>query len=698
MTADIRANVFCSLGGTVISGGISDEHAQNTGLIRTRGEITLRSSDPSTLVRPQLGQEIDIAYALMSDNGIDSTVVRLPRKLYAIGYTADPYKKQTTIQLGCRLAYLENNPNVPDKVNSWDDPENAEVPCDVFDDFTFSIEADYILRYCLQKLGIQTNFGGFGKVLTNVYTRAQFDLSAGYISIINDLLLSESKVGFMTAQGLFAVKSLSGDESGNHVIDTKKLIDAGPINTGPLAAATVIVNYSYNRFKNSPKLTEEEKERKEWTLERTEGPPETHVIAHEGGTYVRTITPVTVVITEYDTLDRVKKRTETTTTHVCATNPNYIRWYKSIFGYAGPNFYDGPDTIKRVTEFTYVRPAPVAGDDTPGGGLPAGQCDPFRNNPNEYNPETDSEILSEVTKTYVTEMSVAGALDLDYTSPVSYQNIAGLTRPAILYEYHPSAAFPTYVSEQAETSYEVNAAANLTKTITVRQQMRAFRPAGGQNAAGENELSELYLNDSYIADIILRASALVNLGTIVQIRQDKYFGLQRRPTLDERNTENNLKEQIQNFSTQEFITTDTGVGFTVSYTMPYASDDRLSYDPGTFGEDPSISVSQRSDAASKAATFGRTQNKLAAGHRCGISLQMVASECPTYPLDGFNIERGNGIAAYWANGISYSFDSNGIIASVDALLVGGLGTTPPLVSAGYTLPPPAPVVYEPEEV
>ena len=102
-------------------------------------------------------------------------------------------------------------------------------------------------------------------------------------------------------------------------------------------------------------------------------------------------------------------------------------------------------------------------------------------------------------------------------------------------------------------------------------------------------------------------------------------------------------------------------------TIPYVSDDILSYDPTT-----DTYTLQQSDAEQKALNYGRTQNALLLGNRNGISIQISANLMPPRPFSSIVIRDSNVSGVYRTNGTSYTFDSNGIIASTDALFAGGI--------------------------
>ena len=667
MTVDIRARIMCDLG-EVISGGWSDDHAQGTGLIRTRGEVILKG-----LERPTLGQKVQLAYV---QNGYAS---RFPRSLRVLSAFADPYRRQTTIQLGCALTLRENlRGKTPEEntASTWNDPANAAVACSKFAEGTISITAAYVAAQCISRLGLTAD----PIPLTNVYTVEEFDLSPGYVTVLSDLLVSESYLGYLDADEVLRFRSLSTFTGTTTVIDQSRVIDVSSINSGDIPGDAVSATYSYSRFKKpEDDLPEEEQKRRDWERDETIGPPEIRRIEFRGGTYVRRVTPETVIESTYDAFDRLLKRTQTTTTAVVSTNPTYIKWFLENPG----QLRDTVDQSITITtpQYQYQAEQLIAPPEPP----PAGGCTIIYGTSVIYDPERDGIILSETEETYVSEMAIAGALDLEYSGTISTP-AGGSTN----WEYQPSLEV-NVVAERVVTTYETDAETGINKSVTTRQMAQAFAPQGNQVGAVESELG---IERGSIGGVINNGKILLNLGSVVKLRTDREYGLQRRPSRSERNNDATRKSVVESASDTVFVVGGESSQNVTVYNVPYVSDDRISV--GFFG---GFDVSP-SDAPVKAARYARAQNTLAFGHRNGFSVQLAAPDVPPYPLDRLRIEGAGSAAAYVTNGTSWTFDSNGIICNTDALFVGGVGTTElggslwfP-VQPGITLIGPAPAVYE----
>jgi hypothetical protein len=140
MTVDIRAIVRCSLG-ELISASVSDDYIQGSGLIKTKG-----SCEISGLISPAVGSIVTFTY---TKSGI---VRNVPRKLRVLSSFADPYRRTTKVELGCKLTYLQDLKD-PIKWTALNDPENAGITEADTEIVTFPISAKLRLpRQCLRAL------------------------------------------------------------------------------------------------------------------------------------------------------------------------------------------------------------------------------------------------------------------------------------------------------------------------------------------------------------------------------------------------------------------------------------------------------------------------------------------------------------------------------------------------------------------
>ena len=191
MITDIRARVVCSLG-PVISGDISDDYIQGNGVIKTSGSLIL-----SGIFAPAVGQKIELGY-ISNING-QKVAARIPRTLRVLSSFSDPFKRITTVEIGCLFTYLSDKkppPERPVSVNSdeVDEEEKKRV--------IVPVRASTVLAECFSKLGI--NYSGAN--LTNVFAVEEFDFSAGYVDVISDLLVSEGQFCYLDALELAVIR------------------------------------------------------------------------------------------------------------------------------------------------------------------------------------------------------------------------------------------------------------------------------------------------------------------------------------------------------------------------------------------------------------------------------------------------------------------------------------------------------------
>jgi hypothetical protein len=69
------------------------------------------------------------------------------------------------------------------------------------------------------------------------------------------------------------------------------------------------------------------------------------------------------------------------------------------------------------------------------------------------------------------------------------------------------------------------------------------------------------------------------------------------------------------------------------------------------------------------------QNKMLLGNRNGLNVQTVPEILPGEPFAPFYLTANGVVTQYRTNGTSWTMDSNGIVASTDALYWGVVGRT-----------------------
>lgn len=607
--ATTRAYTFCSLG-PVIEGNFADDYIQGSGLVKTRGQVRL-----SGVFKPDVGTVVEFAY----QSG--STLSRLPRKLRVLSSFADPFSRTTTVQLGCKLTYLEGRK--PPTQNPNTKQEHADVPCIVFQVATLNISAAYVFQQCLDALELECD----SVPLTNTFATEEFDLSPGYIQVMSDLLASECYLGYLDEREYLVIRSLNDDSGTGPVLDERSIISIGPIGVGELPGESVAVSYTTQRLKTPDGNVTTASDNWE---EDIYIPAATSVTAIEpdGASTVEvtyTFTEWQRTQTEYDGLDRVVTRIEESNGLYGITTSINTKTYPFIW-----LANDWPCGVGELSGEVFARvPLDLSGVD-------------FSTPSAESTVVTGPEAL---------------IIDACNFPPDTFPTIAGKPRDPVTLRV-------------TEVFYEKDDRAGVTKTRTFSKVPWVFTSAG---AAAISARAQLAATEEEITAVIDAASVLVEsentlASSKVRIRSEEEFGLERRPSQADRNAAANAKEPpTEGVAELEWIMGSSDSTLTTEFTLPYAPDDTIAWTAlGGYTSTPS-------DAAAKANAYGRVQNRLLLGNRQGLSLQVPHGLLPPRPFDPIYITAEGLTGQYRVNGASYTFDANGLIASCDALFWGGVG-------------------------
>lgn len=667
MAIDIRANVTCSLG-TVISGTIGDDYIQNSGLIKTQGSVII-----SGLITPSIGTIVTFQYT-------KSGVTRfIPRKLRVLSSFADPYRRTTQVELGCKLTYLSE---LKDQIDwdAFDDPENGDMVEEDSRIITVPIRASSIMNKCLEELGITAS----DNPLTNNFSIATFSFDSGYTSILSDLLLSESYCGYLDENEVLQIFSLTEDGLTGPVLSDSDIIDLGPIGVGQLPGEAVTVTYSSLKLKQPEDLTEQEEKELNWEYQETIGAKTFITVQYTNPNWIPpdkkfyntwTYIPRTVSITYYDAWDRVKSRVSTQYMIGAAVNTQYYvdSWAALAVtggGYIG--FYEiSEQQIVETETFSYVLPA------------------------RGKRPQTGyEEVLQRKSIREEPQMAIAGSIAASFLeddgSLVNYMPLYGST-----------------ITEEIIETYETKSAVVLGVFTPITKTIVSKRMAYGYTQFGQQETARQLEAGASAISAIYNSMYLVDGGTEVTINSGRGVGLQERPTGADLTNASYAKGGDPNngFRTESKAQIELAVGsaaaqLRIEFSLPYAPDDIFSKtsagsDPET-GEPIYNYSSIPSDAPVKATRYGRIQNRILLGNRNGINLQLAPEKLPSIPYTPLYVQINGVTAMYRANGTSWTFDSSGIIASVDALFWGAVGGAGsfwfPVAPGIVTLPSSPPIV------
>jgi hypothetical protein len=580
---------------------------------------------------------------------------------------ADPFRRTTTVQLGCKLTYLENRkPPVTDP-NAKD--EHSDVPCKVFLKAMLPISADYVFQQCLDALELDSA----AIPLTNKYSVEQFDLTPGFIQVMSDLLQSEGYVGYLDSGETLQFLDLTQDTATGPVITPADVVDLGPIGVGDLPGESVVVRFSSLRLLPPDELYGDGYLKRSWEIEEVFGAPSEVSVSYtnDAGATVTdsdVFYPYSFTATRYDVWDR---KIESISLNLVSSAETNNRWASDALRSGSPWNLPTAKLVREVIE--YEKAAAPANNvnllsvQLVGGGVTeikaalssaAEEHTGLANLCKTDVPEGADVVKSQTTYNYFSELELAGSLNID-----TYIDDTGSLEE-----------FDTIAAELDSTvvvEYETDAASGISKTITKRSISRSQTVSGQQDLATRaQDLDTADLTNS-IASLLNLARRQVYIGADTSLHTQREYGLQKRPSEAERNNTANEKPTVTEQKAEiAWVTGSTTSTAVTEFTVPYAPDDEITWDvsSGAFSSVPS-------DAKEKALRYGRIQNKLLLGNRSGVSLQLAPEQLPKRPFDPLYLQASGITGAYRVNGTSWAFDASGIVASTDALLWGAVSAT-----------------------
>jgi hypothetical protein len=396
-----------------------------------------------------------------------------------------------------------------------------------------------------------------------------------------------------------------------------------------------------------------------WTLQKTISPAETFLIDYKikvGDSYQTLVDevsfpPTSEVLTEYTTLvyvdkdgkeqsqDVVANTISTTTTCVGAANPT--RWKSKLE--AGSPAFPGAVLVKRTETF------------------------------NKYIITEDGPVEREIT-TYEYEpwIAFAGGLAIENYKNIDLGVRSFLVRKTIVEKEENKAADLTL---QITTIYQAWGATAVGKTIA------SVAMAGLKREADAIRISGTYA-------LVDRMSALVCTGVEKTINIGRGLAPSQPTALDQQNDNlrnvqdslnsnggwniNNPKGDPYKSQLVDLSFGSDGISNTDKYDMEFAPDSYLrpSDDAGDNGT--GLSYVYLSSAAA-AYEYGRAIHYILSGMANGKSITTELRNLPSEPMGTLYLEAAGTVGRFRANGTTFAFDSQGLIAGCDAMLDGGAG-------------------------
>lgn len=654
MTIDVRAIVICSLG-PLISASISSDYLQGeTGLITTKGNCEI-----ADVINPQIGEIVEFSYI---KNGVTRKV---PHILRVISSFADPFRRTTSVEFGCTLTYFKDLKPAPtiNGDSSYETGERQqclngyiEYPAD--SEFGIPIKASDMMNVCLDKIGITAS----SNPLTNVFAIDKFEFDAGYVSVLGDLLVSESYFGYLNADDQLIVVNLSQYSATGPVIDESKIVDVSGINSGELPGDAVVVRYETLKL-NEDRQSEGEVVLKKLNYEFSEtsdSPVAIEVkIANNAGTIgslYYNFAPYTSTTNEYG-------QDETRNNTLCLL-------YGSLRDLSDKVIYSEQRTRISFADKAQNWLGQAIFNGITFSGQSVASCGAITDDvitKTYYKYDQNAEEIEKITEIYEPFWSWAGRLGLDFVVTAdTYYNILApgyvLTGKTIVTTEILYAPFPSYIpADTVDTTVE--RIVNGSKVTTTEYETWGLSQQGNRAISDFREFHELLLAQGGMAEYLDKCIRLVLKNQNIFVTSGRVgMGYAIRP-----------KKQLRVESGGERLTTTSELLYTsgseigkriVEFSMPYQSNDTYT----------STGEIVKSDAAEKAATYGRVQNRLLLGNRYGMNIQTSPELTPLKPFDPFILKIGGTSCLYRTNGLTWSMDATGVIVSNDALFWGGIGS------------------------
>lgn len=632
MTLDIRATVTCNIG-PLISASISDDYIQGSGLVKVTG-----SCEIAGIYTPAPGDIVTFSY---TKSGITR---RIPRTLRVLSSFADPFKRITSIELGCKLTYLQD---LKDPINwdAFDDPQNADRLQDEAQIVTIPIWASSVMDKCLSELDITAT----SNPLTNAFSIAEFDFSSGYVNILSDLLVSECYCGYLDINEKLVIFNLNESGGSGPLVDSQKLIDIGPIGVGQLPGDAVVVSYS------TLKLALPDGSTLDTPVPDPTDPNYVPPPSVWGSDFAISQSTGSVALswTNKETQASVTQVIPTLTTSTTTTYYRLIYYDDENGKRVNSNVVDKRE--KKETKST----AAIAGNlysqylsnniSVSFGTTTSTETEYFTYD----NRGQEVEKLTERTASAIEEL---GSLGLDMVFPdgyVSISNIQILTEREI-------------VKSQRYDNYEYSKTVKYVrwpKTIQGQQAIAAARDSINSATACSAYINKIYALGLQLNEV-LENSQLTGSRTQTAPLPAEIANAKNSDSTG--NPDNGYRTESK--SEVELVSGSSSAKRRIEFTLPYAPDD-------IFVKVGTSYVATASDAPAKAKNFGIVQNRMLLGNRSGMNIQTSPEYIPNDPFSPIFTEAGGVVALYRLNGTSWAIDSNGIIVSSDAMFWGTAGRT-----------------------
>jgi hypothetical protein len=716
---DIRAKVVCYVFPRkepyqIISGSVNDDSAVDTGIVKTRGTIEIQG-----LVTPPIGTDVwvEYTYSYWRAGLIEKITQALPRELRVISSFADPIRRTTKLEVGCTFTLRSEftDPNVPTLSGSFFADisgfggetqisiEEVEALLTEEDIVTIPLKALKLVNYLRVKIGV----GGDDIFLANNFSIKEFDLSGAYVAIMSDLIKSEVGIIRMDSRKVLSQTPLGGPKwktvwspgrilGGTRApaVNSGSIIDIGPVNGGQIPPGKVIAKY--NTLVLAAPDDVELRCGPEFPADEPQDP-------NNQGRVVESASTVNTskVVIAYSTPSlgpQPPAGTPITKTQVFATlESSYDETLFQTFQFKDPEASTSPRTNLTDGEFFTAVESGI-NFQTISKTVPIQRV--------TYESRSAASIAGGVVQNYLSaglgfgnfmaEFKVVEAFLYDQYGNETFRSLR--KTGSALFAFGSAGLQMVFEDEQGNVSavdlpnnpidleaVTVSTTRNgpFTTTVTKRYGPWLTSIPGQQSIAEARESLDTAAKVANYLQGALGGSQLLDVTTSTTFSP---AGSQEAPSplddLAEEFADEDTADLTNGFRTESKAGTETaGEGELLVVSIPYSDDDSFDFRLESRTDDEGnvfytrCYYSGKSNAAQVAARYARFQFDLVRGSRLGLSLQLPIYAMPTEPLQpiAVNLTPSGPYVVYAADAISWTFDSNGIVGSVDGILIGTAG-------------------------
>jgi hypothetical protein len=680
----VRARVYCNLG-TVISGQFGDDYIQESGLSRTRGSVLLDG-----ILTPNVGTKVEFAYEKYG------LIARIPRTFRVLSSFSDPFSRTTKVSIGCLLSYLREaqvTPSKPSKEERQDadgyrikgsaDPDGGgSIPENERRVLGSHITAKFIVNTLLDELGV-----AHGSInLTNKFLADEEIVRGPFLDKVSDLIEAEGLYGYLSPDESLKVIDLKnpGGTLGP-VIRTEHLLGVDRIGSGEQPGEEVAVKFTTTRLNSvsaqALAASDEEASSGNGLSGPTPFQPTPEFMGNEQEPPATKLFGIGVIGVGQDG----SPKEETTQS---------INWEMST-----SESLESTITVARKSK---VKDEPP--EEQSFAGLTWSRTYTFYKQLNgksvpDWRRTFDKTFMAEAATNIVQQRWEAGFISANpslftVTTTVYYYDELGNETSVLVTKQEPEAVIfgrsnipAAQKKGKTYTLVSINETQLHTTSIEIRETRTAKTDEGawqqtfrqewtlrmftlqGQIAILKDPRASARLSASYLAALFRK---YLN-GGLVQTARDVETNFVSQSTSQERPSGPGNRTagyaapkkgpEVDTVKTSLPSSNVVDASRSIELELPATPDDVLT----------SGGTVIKSDAEEKAKNYGRTQNRLKAGHRGGFNIKIPPELAPDRPFSPIYLQAAGLTGQYRTNGQSWTFDANGLVVSIDCLFWGGAG-------------------------